>query len=291
MTVVRVIAAVDADRGGGDRDVPASWPGRARWTVWSRLDTLVAGDDVRDRHLGGAFSLDTTGDVQPDGARADQLRRLGERRPVPGARHPPQPRHAEVCDERRIADILAAVLVLSGSALALDRGDRRRPVPRHPHTHARARPSRRCWACCWCWWVPRSGSVAMRTSACVILTAYSPSSPRRLMANRDGAVGTTARAEPSRRPAHQGRNTRVRRRTERQWPELTTTAGTSPRASALTALGIAAPGGGIRVGNGNARCSPTLTRGCSSMRGDGTRAGPAASTTRLSLSFRRPIRS
>src|SRR6478735_48347 len=53
--------------------------------------------------------------VQPDRARAHQLRRLGQRGTLPGARHRPRQREAGMS----VLDVAAGVLVLGGSLLAL----------------------------------------------------------------------------------------------------------------------------------------------------------------------------
>ena len=64
-----------------------------------------------------------------------------------------------------VADTVAAVLVLGGSALALTAAI---GVVRFPDTlsrmHAASKPQ--VLGCCWCWRARRSGCVAMWMSAC-----------------------------------------------------------------------------------------------------------------------------
>ncbi len=50
------------------------------------LDTLIGGDDVRYRHVGGVQPR-CHRHLQLDRAGVDQLRRLGERGPLPCSRH------------------------------------------------------------------------------------------------------------------------------------------------------------------------------------------------------------
>src|SRR5262249_24630205 len=72
--------------------------------------------DVRDRHL-GRLQPRHHRHVRPDGAGTDQLRRLRQRRAIPGARHRQAPRRKEIA--MNTLDIVTAVLVLAGSTLSL----------------------------------------------------------------------------------------------------------------------------------------------------------------------------
>src|ERR1700682_6269620 len=74
------------------------------------------GDDVRDRHLGGLQPRHHR-DIRPDRSGVDQLRRLGQRRAIPGARYRQAPRRKAIA--MSALDIVTAVLVLGGSTLAL----------------------------------------------------------------------------------------------------------------------------------------------------------------------------
>ena len=80
------------------------------------LDTLVAVTMCGDRHL-GRIQPGHHGDLQPDRAGVDQLRRLGQRGTIPRPRH----RHAACPKEAAVnaLDIVTAVLVLGGSTLVL----------------------------------------------------------------------------------------------------------------------------------------------------------------------------
>ena len=105
------------DAGCGGRHHDVSDAGRTQHAGPARrAGHARRGDDVRDRHLGGV-QPGHHGDVRPDRAGVDQVRRLGQCRAVPGARRR-QTRAA-----RRLAmnafDIVTAVLMLSGSTLAL----------------------------------------------------------------------------------------------------------------------------------------------------------------------------
>ena len=115
MNTVWIIAAVMLSCGGGLHHVPdtggAEHTGPAGWARHPRR-----GDDGRDRHLGG-IQPGHHGDLQPDRAGIDQLRRLGQCGTIP------RPRHRQAAGPKEAAvialDIVTAVLVLAGSTLVL----------------------------------------------------------------------------------------------------------------------------------------------------------------------------
>ncbi len=159
-----------------------------------------------------------------------------------------------------VADIVTAVLILSGSTLALTAAI---GVVRFPDTlsrmHAATKPQVLGLLL-----VLIGAAIRLRGNVDVgmlILTGMFTVITAPVVANRVGQLAY--REQNIHDTAHQGRTARVHRR-RNEWPELTTTPGTSPKASARPRW--AWRGRGLRRRRRSVRCSPTRMPRCSSKR-------------------------
>ena len=140
-----------AGRRGDRDDGPPAQAGPSTLDRLVATDTLVAGDHVQCVGTWAAYSRDTTVTHSLAALALIGFCRLGEHRPVPRA----GPRRHSGRGIVNALDVLTAVLVLTGSFLALTAAI---GVVRFPDTLTRMqrRPSHRCSGYSWCWAGPRS---------------------------------------------------------------------------------------------------------------------------------------
>ena len=176
------------------------------------LDTFVAVTMCAHRHLGG-LQPGHHRDLQPDGAGVDQLRRLGQRRALPRARHR---RVASGDRDEQSSTSWPAVLVLAGSTLALTAAI---GVVRFPDTlsrmHAATKPQVLGLLL-----VLVGAAIRLRGHADVgmLILAGAVHPHHRAGGGQPGRPTRLPGAELSRRPADQGRDARLPKRRKTREP-------------------------------------------------------------------------